>query len=235
MNKKANLTIDDTQERTLERIRTLLNIMQFPAENNKEFLDNALNEAIQLTHSKIGYICFYDDLKQEFNVNTWSKEVMKECSITDPQTVFQLKNTGLWGEAVRQHKTIIVNDFEKPDPFKKGYPKGHSTLNNFLTVPIFNENKIVAVIGVANKQTDYEESDALQLSLLMDAVWKVVDRKLAYTALQESEAKLRSLINASEDVVVLKDKDFKHIWSIWLPKNSFIVQRKKLLVKLILI
>jgi signal transduction histidine kinase len=45
-----------------------------------------------------------------------------------------------------------------------------------LTIPVLIENHIVAVIGVANKDSDYNNSDIRQLILLMDSVWKIVDR-----------------------------------------------------------
>jgi len=198
-------------QQAMERMRRLVNILHYNTEDNQQFLDYALSEAIELTHSRLGYIYFYNEAEQQFTLNTWSKEVMKECTIQDPQTIYQLEKTGLWGEAVRQRKTIIENDFYKPNPLKKGYPEGHAPLKKFLTVPIFDEGKIVAVIGVANKETDYDESDALQLSLLMDSVWKIVDRRIALSAFRDSETKLRSLINATQDIVLLKDKDFKHV------------------------
>ncbi|BBB48642.1 PAS domain S-box protein [Pelolinea submarina] len=198
-------------QQNLDRMQRIVNILQYSAGNEQDFLDYALDEAIKLTQSKVGYIYFYSEISQEFTLNTWSDEVMAECSITDKQTTYQLENTGLWGEAVRQRKNIIANDFDKPNPFKKGYPEGHAHLKKFLTVPIFNDGKIEAVIGVANKVADYDETDILQLSLLMESVWKVIDRWQAINALQSSEAKLRNLINGTEDIVLLKDKDFKHI------------------------
>jgi two-component sensor histidine kinase len=55
-----------------------------------------------------------------------------------------------------------------------------------MTVPIFQGDRIVAVIGLANKESDYLESDVLQVSLLMEAVWKTTERMLA----EESVKKL---------------------------------------------
>ena len=205
--KKAEIEI----QRNLDRMRSIINILQYSAGNEQEFLDFALSEAIKLTQSKIGYIYFYSEDTQQFTLNTWSDAVMDECKIIEKQTIYELEKTGLWGEVVRQRKSIIVNDFQKANPLKKGYPEGHSHLNNFLTVPIINDGKIEAVIGVANKLTDYDEPDVLQLSLLMDAVWKVIDRWKAISALQDSETKLRNLINGTEDIVVLKDSEFKHL------------------------
>jgi len=39
-------------------------------ESAQELLDHALEEAIRLTSSKIGYVYFYNEEKQEFTLNT---------------------------------------------------------------------------------------------------------------------------------------------------------------------
>jgi PAS domain S-box-containing protein len=173
------------------RLESLLKISQHQTESKQELLDFALNEAIALTGSKIGYIYFYDDIKQEFTLNTWSKDVMKECTIVEPQTLYQLEKTGLWGEAVRQKKPIIENDFHMPNPLKKGYPEGHAPLLKYLTIPVISDDRIVAVVGVANKTGDYDDADVRQLTLLMDNVWQVAERKRA-------ENELRKLSRAVE-------------------------------------
>lgn len=164
---------------TNERLQRLLNIYQFNAESVQELLDFALSEAISLTNSKIGYIYFYNEERKEFTLNSWSKEVMKECKVLNPQTVYQLEKTGIWGEAVRQRKEIIINDFPADNPLKKGTPEGHVKLEKFLTIPLFDNNRIIAVTGVANKETDYDESDIMQLQLLMNSVWRIVKRREA--------------------------------------------------------
>jgi GAF domain-containing protein len=76
---------------------------------------------------------------------------------------------------------------------KKGYPEGHAHLSSYMTIPVFRDGRIVSVVGVANKEGDYTETDIYQLTLLMDAVWKVLDRKEAEAALLEREAQLASL------------------------------------------
>jgi transcriptional regulator with GAF, ATPase, and Fis domain len=160
-----------------ERLKSLVEIVQYESESIQELLEFTLDEAIKLTKSKVGYIYFYDEHKNEFTLNSWSKDIMKECTIVEPQTVYQLENTGIWGEAVRQSKPIIVNDFQSPNPLKKGYPEGHAALFKFMSIPVFYQNRIVAVLGVANKENDYDECDVQQLILLMDSAWKAVLRK----------------------------------------------------------
>jgi len=180
------------------RLESILKISQFSAENIQELLDFALEEAITLTGSKIGYIDFYDEDKQEFTLNSWSSGVMKECAITDPCAVRQLEKTGLWGEAVRQRSPIVINDFKEENPLKKGYPEGHLALHSFMTIPVFSNHRIVAVVGAANKSSDYNYSDVRQLTLLMDSVWKIVERKTVEEELKRAKAWAEERSQAAE-------------------------------------
>lgn len=196
---------------TQVRLKSLVNILQNPAESIQSFLDFALNEAIKLTASKIGYIYLYSEKTKTFTLNSWSKEVMRECTIRDPMTCYELDKTGIWGEAVRQAKPIILNNFAVDHPLKKGYPEGHAALTRFLTIPIFSENQIVAVVGVANKESDYDENDVVQLTLLMDVVWRTTDRKKAIEDLRVSEENYRTLFDQAADGILILNQDNRAI------------------------
>jgi signal transduction histidine kinase len=87
-----------------------------------------------------------------------------------------------------------VNDFDVENPFKKGYPEGHVHLRNFLTVPIFQGDEIVGVVGVANKATGYDQEDVIQLQVLMGSVWKEVARKNA----EDAQDKLAAQLNQAQ-------------------------------------
>ncbi len=191
------------------QLKSLISILQHESAKIQEFLDFSLNEAIHLTGSKIGYIYFYDEKEKQFILNSWSKEVMKECSIPDPPTCFELANTGIWGEAVRQRKPIIINDFQAFHPLKRGYPEGHAPLIKYMTIPVFNEGKITAVVGVANKANDYTETDMLQLTLLMDNVWRVVLQKRSEIALREGEENFRAIFENNSAAIAIIETDTK--------------------------
>ena len=178
-----------------------MEILQHHSENLQGFLDYALDKALELTQSEIGYIYFYNEDRKEFYLNSWSKDVMKECSVVYPQSCYELDKTGIWGEAVRQRKPILINDYKAQHPLKKGYPEGHVCLTSFLTVPIFHNQRIVAVVGVANKSSDYNETDTLELTLLMDAVWKSVETMRVEEELRRSEAKFRVAFQTTPDSI----------------------------------
>jgi PAS domain S-box-containing protein len=175
------------------RLLGLISILQHPFTTSQEFLDYALEKALAMTGSELGYIYLYDEQTRRFTLNTWSQGVMQECSIVNREISYDLDDTGLWGEAVRQRMPLIVNDFQGGHPLKRGYPPGHAPLRTFMTIPVFINDRIVSVVGMANKKDGYTNTDVYQLSLLMDAVWKVLDRHRAETALYEREAQLGSL------------------------------------------
>lgn len=176
------------------RLASLLRINQYPARDIQDLLDYALDEIILLTESRIGYIYLYDEERKLFTLNTWSKDVLRQCTVQEKQTVYELDKTGIWGEAVRQRKPILVNDFDAPNPLKKGTPEGHAPLRRFLTVPVLDAGRIIAVAGVANKEAEYDESDIRQLTLMMDAVWKTVRRKRAEDSLERQVREKETLL-----------------------------------------
>ena len=61
------------------RLESLLRISQHKAASTKELLDFALEEAIRLTGSKIGYLFQYDDEQELLTLTSWSKEAMRQC------------------------------------------------------------------------------------------------------------------------------------------------------------
>lgn len=184
------------EERRLneDRLKRLVAILEHPFSTIQEFLDFALEQAIQMTSSKIGYIYHYDEEKKLFTLNTWSKEVMPGCTVQNSQTIYELDKTGFWGEAVRQRGPIINNDFRASHPLKKGLPKGHVELKKFMTVPVLRNGEIVGVIGLANKENDYTEMDILQCTLLLESAWRVADRMRAEEELRSLNEHLDTLV-----------------------------------------
>ncbi len=190
---------EDSVRMNEARLESLLRISQYKTDKTKNLLDYALSEAIKLTGSRIGYIYYYNESSRQFTLNTLSEDVMKECAVTKRETLYHLDKTGIWGEAVRQGRPIIINDFQSPNPLKKGYPQGHVELFRFLTVPVIIDGNIVAVTGVANKNSDYDDSDARQLTLLMDSVWNIAERKRAEEELHKAKEAAESANRAKSE------------------------------------
>lgn len=215
-------------ESSVNQMKSLLNILQYKDVPVQEFLDKVLDEAILLTGSAFGYIYHYSEVRREFVLNTWSQDVMAACKVMDPQTCYELDKTGFWGEAVRQRKPIIANDFQAVHPLKKGYPEGHVELLKYMTLPVLIEDKIVGVVGVANKVEDYNDQDILYLQLLMDAVWKVVslkeslERERHLNTFLEAIRSVNQLIAKVNDPKVLLKRTSESLAKISLSKYAWL-------------
>jgi len=161
------------------RLEAVWQISQMTKASLKEITEFALEEGVRLTKSKIGYLAFTNEDETVLTMQAWSKTVMEECAVADKPLMFPVETTGLWGEAVRQRRPIITNDYAAPNPYKKGYPKGHIEIRRHMNIPVFDGEHIVAVAGVGNKEEDYDESDVRQLTLLMNAMWMHIKRQRA--------------------------------------------------------
>lgn len=168
------------------RLEALLKINEMTSSTRKEISDFTLERAIELTGSKIGYLAFLNEDETILNMYSWSREAMKKCKIENKPREYKVDSTGLWGEAVRQRQAVITNNYQSPNPLKKGVPEGHVNIIRHMNVPIFDEDKIVIVAGVGNKEIEYNETDVHQLTLMMQGMWSILRR-------QEADRKLRHL------------------------------------------
>ena len=203
----ARKTAEEEIRLNANRLRILVDVLQYQSDSVREYLDYALGLAIEMTNSQTGFIFYYFEEKKECVLNSWSQGVMKECPVLEEQAVYQLDEMGVWGEVVRQRIPVAVNDFSSPFPLKKGFPEGHASLNKFLSIPVFSGDRIVGVVAVANKETDYNDADTMQLTLLMEVVWKIVERKRAEEALRRNETRQSKMVANIGDVIVIIDQD----------------------------
>ena len=161
------------------RLEALVRLNQMTQASLQEIMGFALEEAVRLTKSQIGYLAFMNEDETVLTMHSWSKTAMDQCAIIDKPIVYPVEATGLWGEAVRQRKPVITNDYTAPSPVKKGYPQGHVPVLRHMNVPVFDDARIVAVAGVGNKPEPYDQSDTRQLTLLMQGMWRLIQRRNA--------------------------------------------------------
>jgi PAS domain S-box-containing protein len=196
-----------------ERLEALVKLNSMAGASLKEITDFAREEAVRLTESTLGYLAFMNADETALIMHSWSESAMKECGVKNKHFMYPIKTTGLWGEAVRQRRPIITNDYSLPSTMKKGYPKDHVELTRHMNIPIIDGDHIVAVAGVGNKEKDYDESDLRQLTLLMQGMWNLVQRKQIEDALKQYSNELKM---ANEE-----------LRSISRMKTEFIAERLK--------
>jgi PAS domain S-box-containing protein len=175
-----------------ERFKTLLKLEKMKMSPEQELAQFCLEEGVRLTGSTLGYLLFVDEEKNRTDLCLWSSEVMKICSAQGMSQSI-LDKAGIWGESIRSRKPIILNDFQNT-PGRKGYPEIHLPITRYMSIPVFDESKIVAAVGVANKEDTYNEFDVMQLALLMNSMWRILKQKKVEYELQRYHERLEELV-----------------------------------------
>jgi PAS domain S-box-containing protein len=188
-----------------QRMESLLRLNRMIAATPQQIMDYALEESVRLTRSEIGYLAFLNKDESVLTMYAWSRSAMKECAMDDKPISYPVVDTGLWGEAVRQRRPVITNDYAAANPLKKGCPHGHVALRRHLNVPVFAGSRIVIVAGVGNKDAAYDLDDVQELTLLMEGLWRLLEHRRAGEELRESEQRYRSLFSSMSEGFALHE------------------------------
>jgi len=171
---------DITERRRIERANQFhLSILEMaPLKTVKELLQMTIDEAEKLTGSTIGFLHYVDDNQLAITLQGWSTNTITTmCKVALPSQHYSLNEAGIWADALRKRSAIIHNDYAS-NKYCKGMPEGHAELRREAVVPIFRNNKIVALLGVGNKALDYNEDDTALIGLLGNVAWDVISKKI---------------------------------------------------------
>jgi GAF domain len=145
----------------------------------EDYKDAITRGCCSLTQSTISYFATMNPAEDVLTMIGWSKSAMMNCAMIDKPIVYKIVDTGLWGDAVRERKPVITNDYPGlVKPTKKGYPKGHVNVRQHMNLPIFENGKVAMVVGVGNKAAGYTMEDAKLLEEFMSEVWKTLKTRL---------------------------------------------------------
>jgi PAS domain S-box-containing protein len=155
-----------------------------------ELMQAALDTAETLTASRIGYFHFVEEDQEHLTLQAWSTRTVNEGCKATTGAHYPISEAGVWVDCFHAKKPVIHNDYESL-PTKKGLPEGHSPVLREMGVPVVRDNLVVAIMGVGNKSTDYNQEDIHILQNLASLVIDLVERKRAEEALRDSEENLR--------------------------------------------
>jgi len=148
-----------------------------------ELLTQSLDEIGAFVDSPIGFYHFVEPDQKTISLQQWSTRTLKEfCRAVGKGTHYNIDQAGVWVDCLRQKKAVIHNDYSSI-PHKKGLPEGHAEVVRELVVPVIRKNKVVSILGVGNKPTDYTPRDVEIVSYLADITWEIVKQKRADDAL----------------------------------------------------
>ena len=188
------------------RLEALLKLYQMQDSPMHEIAEYAIQKAAELTNSTTGYLEFLNEDENLLETYHWPNDSEANISSGEGPFVHPLKSTGFWGEAIRERRPMIVNTQYGSDAVDNIYPGKKERMFRHITIPVFENEQIVAVASVANKTKDYDESDVRQLTLLMEGMWKLVQYKNTNEFLYEAlkmRRMLESIMSSSPAIVFL--------------------------------
>ncbi|MFX1312427.1 MAG: GAF domain-containing protein [Promethearchaeota archaeon] len=120
-----------------------------------EVLDIILS-LIESQYGIFGYINEYGDLV----CPSMTKDVWEKCQIPDKDIIFYRKDwdrsNAIWARSIIEGKTKYSNNKLNP-------PEGHIPMKRTIVVPIMHKKKVIGILTVANKESDYNKEDIKSL------------------------------------------------------------------------
>jgi len=200
---------DQIKESLAQRfVETRLSIIQYAANHTlDELLTRALDEVGAFVDSPIGFYHFIEPDQKTLSLQQWSTRTLKEfCQATGKGMNYAVDEAGVWADCVHTKKPVIHNDYASL-PHKKGLPEGHAELIRELVVPVMREGRVVAILGVGNKPTEYTPKDVEIVSYLADVTWEIVLQKRTEEALRDSEERFATVMNSLQALVYVADME----------------------------
>jgi PAS domain S-box-containing protein len=207
----VGFVLDITQRRMAENmLHKRLELLEFSTTHSlAEILQKTLDDIGELTGSPIGFYHFVDSDQQYLTLQAWSTRTIQEfCKAESNGNHYPVTQAGIWADCVSTKTPIIHNDYAT-EPGRKGLPPGHADVRRELVAPILRNGKVVAILGVGNKPTEYTQEDIDLVTYFADIAWESAERKQADEILRkysehlekEVEQRTRQLQDAQEKLV----------------------------------
>ncbi len=174
------------------RLEALYQMTQMIDQPRTSIIQFALEAGVRLTKSQLGFMGFIEETNDLGDLFPFSVPIAnQEANAIDP--TLMAEKMPAWKEAVQKGCNIIKNlpcAAASSSPLEPCF-----MINRYMVVPVFDGTTIKAVVGVANKNLEYDESDARQIRLLFGEMMRILDKKqteekAAYLSIHDGLTKL---------------------------------------------
>ncbi|MCB0753171.1 MAG: PAS domain S-box protein, partial [Ignavibacteriae bacterium] len=166
-----------------------------------EVIQKALDFAEELTNSKISFWHHIAEDNENISLQQWSTNTKNEnCTAQNESHHANISSAGIWADCIRQRKPVIHNNYQNLEK-KNDLPHGHAHLIRQVIVPVFKKNKIVAIIGIGNKPTNYVNEDVYVMEIFGNVAWTIYEKQFANETLIKSEQKNKAILGLLPDLL----------------------------------
>jgi PAS domain S-box-containing protein len=164
-------------------LRTRLKLSELAqAGNLNQLMQEAVDETELYTGSRIGFFHFVDEDQEHITLQAWSTNTQKRfCHAEGHGLHYHISEAGVWADCMRRREPVIHNAYASL-PHRKVLPNGHAEVVRELVVPVIQGDRVVAILGVGNKSTDYIAEDLEVVQAVASMAMDIVARKRAEEA-----------------------------------------------------
>jgi signal transduction histidine kinase len=171
-------------------------------------LDRALGYCLELTNSAFGFIGLLNGNEQ------MDVAAIKGFEPSDPRFYEKFRlipvRPSVFGVVITNRRSKLSNDVLH-DPDRVGQPPGHPPVRTFLGVPLQVGERVIGMIGVANKPSGYTADEQRLLSTFANQVAVAIENARLYEDQQRMIAELaelhRNLSQAERDQVLREERE----------------------------
>lgn len=154
---------------------------------------NMLNKLLILTDSKYGFLSHYVKNENEkylkhYSISdlSWDEKSKELYKNLQKKNGFKFTNfNNIFGKVIKTGEIQIENKF-----INTHLPKGHPVLTKFVGIPLFSENKLFGMIGLANKTDDYKIDDITKNRGYINIISKIFNITIFEQKFKEREEEL---------------------------------------------
>ena len=160
-----------------------------------QLLQTTLDTAELLTGSRIAFFHFVDEDQENLSLQAWSSNTVQQKCTAEAQGLHSpVSQAGVWVDCFHRRVPVIHNDYAAL-AHKKGLPKEHAPVVRELTVPVFRNERVAAIVGVGNKSIDYTEDDVEMVQELASMAMDLVDRRRVEEQLHVRNVAIQSSVS----------------------------------------
>ncbi|MFT4816123.1 MAG: PAS domain S-box-containing protein [Pseudohongiellaceae bacterium] len=129
---------------------------------------------------------------------SWDEESLAAFA---PEGMIFSNLNSIFGQTMKTGKIYISNN-PASDPIRGGLPKGHPPLHSYIGIPLTIQDRLIGMVGLANKPGGYSEQDVSLLKVLIISSATAIRTLQLQTAFNTQSIHLALLIQRIADGVI---------------------------------
>ena len=140
--------------------------------SSHDLLQDFVDMVVRNTNSNVGFLHFYDEARDELDLKIWSGAALAQEPVTH-NTNYHASPSEIWTKSISKRAPDLDNESNKTCLVSKTKIIDFE-VKNYISFPIFSDNKIVAVLGVGNRLDPYVPEDLDKLGVYVKIGWPIV-------------------------------------------------------------